>query len=240
MVPRIEEGLKERKEQMGLTKAKLVIEQEGMDKTIDVLFNPSEYQLTDSASYSEKKVPGLDGPIIQYISGDATELSVSLFLDTYVPGTPSLLPVSIPGISGGDSSQDVSAITKEIADATSIVGSLHRPPKVTFQWGSLNFEGVITKMNHTYTMFTESGMPVRAKVNLTFKSLISPKDKRRKSPFESPDRTKYRTVREGTRLWDLAYAEYGDPDMWKLIARANKIQDPLDLKAGQVVKLPAI
>lgn len=224
---------------MGLTKAKLIIEGEVTSSSIDVLFNPSEYQLSDSASYSEKKVPGLDGPIIQYISGDATELSVSLFLDTYVSNTSSLLPVSIPGL-GGDSSTDVSRITKEIAKATSIDGSLHRPPKVTFQWGSLNFEGVITKMSHTYTMFTESGMPVRAKVNLTFKSLISPKDKKRKSPFESPDRTKYRTIREGMQLWNLAYAEYGDPDMWKVIARENNIMNPLDIKAGQVVKLPAV
>lgn len=223
---------------MGLTKAKLIIERETGSHTIDVLFNPSEYQLTDGASYSEKKVPGLDGPIIQYISGDATELSVSLFLDTYVPNTPSLLPVSIPGTGGN--STDVSKITREIADATSIDGSLHRPPKVTFQWGSLNFEGVVTKVGHTYTMFTESGMPVRAKVNLTFKSLISPSDKRRKSPFESPDRTKYRTVKDGIQLWDLAYAEYGDPDMWKVIARANGILNPLDIQAGQVVKLPAI
>lgn len=223
---------------MGLTKAKLVIEKEAGSKTIDVLFNPSEYQLTDGASYSEKRVPGLDGPIVQYISGDATELSVSLFLDTYVPGGSSLLS-AVPGL-GGNSSTDVSAITKEIAEATSIVGSLHRPPKVTFKWGSLNFEGVITKVSHTYTMFTESGMPVRAKVNLTFRSLISPEDSKRKSPFESPDRTKYRTITEGTQLWSLAYAEYGDPEMWKLIAKENGIMNPLDIRPGQVVRLPAI
>lgn len=223
---------------MGLTKAKLIIEKETGSKSIDVLFNPSEYQLSDSASYSEKKVPGLDGPVIQYISGNATELSVSLFLDTYVSNKSSL-PVSIPGI-GGDQSTDVSEITREIAETTSIDGSLHRPPKVTFQWGSLNFEGIITKVNHTYTMFTESGMPVRAKVSLTFKSLFYPKDARRKSPFESPDRTKYRTLKDGMQLWDLAYAEYGDPDLWKVIAKENEILNPLDLKAGQVVKLPAL
>ena len=225
---------------MGLTKAKLIIEQETGSKNIDVLFNPSEYQLTDGASYSEKKVPGLDGPITQYISGEATELSLSHFLDTYVPPAPPLLPVSIPGVGRSDHSTDVSQITREIAETTSIDGSLHRPPKVTFQWGSLNFEGIITKVNHTYTMFAESGMPVRAKVNLTFKSLLSLKENRRKSPFESPDRTKYRTIREGTQLWDLAFAEYGDPDMWKVIAKENGIMNPLDIKAGQVVKLPAL
>ncbi len=225
---------------MGLTKAQLEIEREVGTSTIDVLFNPSEYQLTDGANYSEKKVPGLDGPILQYISGEATELSLSLFLDTYVPPKPPGL-LSVIGIGGGsNASTDVSEITREIADATSIDGSLHRPPKVTFKWGSLNFNGVVTKFNHTYIMFTESGMPVRAKVNLTFKSLISPTDTRRKSPFESPDRSKYRTIRQGMGLWDIANMEYGDPDMWKVIAKENGILNPLDIRPGQVVKLPAL
>ncbi len=222
---------------MGLTKAKLEIEKEIGVSVVDVLFNPSEYQLTDGANYAEKKVPGLEGPVLQYISGEATELTLSLFLDTYVPKKPTgLLSLG----STPDASTDVSAITKQIADATSIDGSLHRPPKVTFKWGSLNFNGVVTKFNHTYTMFTESGMSVRAKVNLTFKSLISPTDTRRKSPFESPDRSKYRTIREGIGLWDIANMEYGDPDMWKVIARENGILNPLDVRPGQVVKLPAL
>ena len=221
---------------MGLTKAKLEIEKEVGMSIIEVLFNPSEYQLTDGASYSEKKIPGLDGPILQYISGDATELSLNLFLDTYVPpAASSLISFGTP-----KQSTDVSNITKQIADATSIDGSMHRPPKVTFRWGSLNFQGVVTKMNHTYTMFTESGMPVRAKVSLTFKSLISLKDMKRKSPFESPDRTKYRTLRQGMGLWDIANMEYGDPDMWKVIARENGILNPLEVRPGQVVKLPAL
>ena len=221
---------------MGLTKAKLEIEKEVGMSIVEVLFNPSEYQLTDGASYSEKKIPGLDGPILQYISGDATELSLNLFLDTYVPpAASSLISFGTP-----KQSTDVSNITKQIADATSIDGSMHRPPKVTFKWGSLNFEGVVTKMNHTYTMFTESGMPVRAKVSLTFKSLISLKDTKRKSPFESPDRTKYRTLRQGMGLWDIANMEYGDPDMWKVIARENGILNPLEVRPGQVVKLPAL
>lgn len=222
---------------MGLTKAKLEIEKEVGKSVITVLFNPSEYQLTDGANYAEKKVPGLDGPVIQYISGDATELSLNLFLDTYVPPKPKSL---ISFGHSADSSTDVSDITRQIADATSIDGSLHRPPKVTFRWGSLHFQGVVTKFNHTYTMFTESGMPVRAKAGLTFKSLMSPKDKRRAYPFESPDRTKYRTIRQGVGLWDIANMEYGDPDMWKVIARENGILNPLNVRPGQVVRLPAL
>lgn len=222
---------------MGLTKAKLEIEKEVGVSVVEVLFNPSEYQLTDGANYAEKKVPGLDGPVLQYVSGEATELSLNLFLDTYVPPKPKGL---LSFGSSSDASTDVSAITKQLADTTSIDGSLHRPPKVTFIWGSLNFIGVVTKFSHTYIMFTESGMPVRAKVSMTFKSLISPKDTRRKSPFESPDRSKYRTIRQGIGLWDIANMEYGNPDMWKVIARENGILNPLDVRPGQVVKLPAL
>ncbi len=222
---------------MGLTKAKLEIEKEMGVSVIEVLFNPSEYQLTDGANYAEKKIPGLDGPVLQYISGEATELTLNLFLDTYVPPKPSSLLSFGPT---PDASTDVSHITKQIADATSIDGSMHRPPKVTFKWGSLNFNGVVTKFNHTYIMFTESGMPVRAKVSLTFKSLISPTDSKRSSPFESPDRSKYRTIRQGIGLWDIANMEYGDPDLWKVIAKENGILNPLDVRPGQVVKLPAL
>jgi len=40
------------------------------------------------------------------------------------------------------------------------------------------------------------------------------------------------------RLDEIAYRFYGDPSMWRLIARANKIADPLNLQAGQVLWIP--
>ena len=59
-------------------------------------------------------------------------------------------------------------------------------------------------------------------------------------PLESPDRTKCRTLHEGQSLWALAYEEYGDPEKWKEIARENRIANPLQIKPGQVLKLPAL
>ena len=153
---------------MGLTKAKLEIEREVGKSVIEVLFNPSEYQLTDGSSYSEKKIPGLDGPIIQYISGDATELSLSLFLDTYVPKSTSLISFGPP-----KESTDVSIITKQIADATSIDGSMHRPPKVTFKWGSLNFEGLSGSNIESRSLFFTNRWFLRRILNLRTRSIKS-------------------------------------------------------------------
>ena len=66
---------------------KAVIEVERKD-SIEVMFNPESYQLTQSASYSEKKIPGLDGPVSQFIAGESMTLDMTLFFDTYEPPTP--------------------------------------------------------------------------------------------------------------------------------------------------------
>ena len=89
----------------------------------------------------------------------------------------------------------------------------------------------------TFTMFLANGMPVRAKLEVTFRSLGK---ENTHVPLESPDRTKCRTIHEGQSLWGLAYEEYGDPEKWKEIARENHITDPLRIKVGQVLKLPAL
>ncbi|MFR5601848.1 MAG: hypothetical protein ACLTKI_05590 [Lachnospiraceae bacterium] len=212
-----------------MEKAKLTIEE--IPEDLEVMFNPESYQLSFSASYSEKKVAGLDGPISQYIAGDSQTLDMTLYFDTYKPPT-----LKDPGESG----TDVSALTRKLAALVFIKGSLHRPPKVTFKWGALKFSGVVTNVKQTYTMFLRDGTPVRAKVEVTFKSLLDVEKSKMVSPFESPDRTKVKTVHEGDRLWNYAWEEYGDTSKWREIAKANGMMNPLDIAPGQKIKLPAL
>jgi len=213
---------------MGFVKAKLKDE---AGKEIEVQFNPSEYNLSDSTTYVDKSIPGLDGPISQYVTGTATTLSMTLVFDTYEP--PTMIKFS-------ESGTDVTKLTKKVVELMVIKGNLHRPPIVTFSWGRIQFKGVITDVKQTFTMFLSSGMPVRAKLEVTFKSVFDMKLGKKKSPFESPDRTKYITVQEGEHLWNYAQKEYGQAAMWRVIAKANGIMNPLDLKNGQILKLPAI
>lgn len=218
---------------MALEKADLIIEKEkGGPETFQVMFNPEEYRLSSSASYGEKKVPGLDGPIAQFISGEATELSMTLIFDTYKP--PSL---ANKGKEGGE---DVTKLTKKVSSLIHIQGALHRPPKVTFQWGPLHFNGIVTKVEERYTMFLSNGMPVRAKLDVTFRSVLDVNLSKRSEPFESPDRTKVRVVQEGKQLWHYAWEEYKDAGQWRAIAKANGISNPLELEPGQTLRLPAL
>lgn len=45
-------------------------------------------------------------------------------------------------------------------------------------------------------------------------------------------------VEKGDTLWDLAKDFYGDPNKWKLIAKANNIDDPKKLPIGTELKFP--
>ena len=89
-------------------------------------------------------------------------------------------------------------------------------------------------------MFTSSGKPTRAKVNITIDEVVDSKAGSMKSPFESPDRTKSKVVIEGMSLWAIAAREYNDAEKWRVIAKANGIMNPLDIYPGQVLSIPAL
>ena len=214
---------------MGYEYAKL--KPEGKSE-FNVKFNPSEYNISKSVSYTDKKVLGLESPFIQFISGEAERLKMTLMFDTYQP--PIVLVES--NTLSEESGTDVRKETKKVTDLMNIDPSKHRPPLVRFQYGSLIFDGVIVEANQTFTMFLGNGTPVRARVEVTFQAVNNDQ----KVPLESPDRTKSRTIHEFQQVWNLAWDEYGDPDMWKVIARENKIMNPLDIEPGQDLKLPAL
>jgi len=230
---------------MAFRKAIIKIYKGNNPEEMPVLFNPAEYSLTEAANYSEKNVPGLAGPITQYISGASSSLTMTLFFDTYETSA------SEAGGNVAKKSEtnmgnaaikptDVTILTKKISALVKLDGSLHRPPICEFIWGGYSFKGVVTNVNQTFTMFMESGMPVRAKLEVTFKSVLDLSESKKQAPLESPDRTKRRIVKQSVQLWELAWEEYGDAGMWRTIARENGLLNPLDLKPGQMLKLPAL
>lgn len=218
-----------------IKKAKIeILDSEGntAGKDIVVLFNPAEYTLTESSSYSSNSGPSSDAPTVMYSGGKAAALSMELFFDTS----------AVPAASGKSSTEatDVTDKIKEFEELVYIKGELHSPPIIRFIWGSLSFKGVVTELKSTFTKFTESGMPIQAKVSISMMSYSEQKEEKQKSPPESPDRTKCRTVREDYSIWDMAKSEYRDMSKWKVIARANNISNPLEVPPGTIVRIPAL
>lgn len=236
-MPALDEGkqLNPAGQQPEIKKAKIeILDSDGKTagKDIEVLFNPAEYTLTESSSYSSNSGPSSDAPTVMYAGGKAATLSMELFFDTS----------AVPAVSGkgGTDATDVSKKIQEFAKLVYIKGELHSPPIVRFIWGSLSFKGVVTELRSTYKKFTKSGMPIQAKVSISIMSYSEQNEEKQKSPPESPDRTKCRTVREDYSIWDMAKSEYRDISKWKVIARANNISNPLEVPPGTIVKIPAL
>lgn len=205
---------------MSLEKATLL----NLDKSenYEVLFNPREYTVRKSTQWEPHKSPGLDSPEIEFTSGNSMTLSMELFFDTY------------------EKRKDVREHTDKVLALAQVDVDLHRPPRVLFTWGGFKFEGILEEVTQRFTMFTNSGMPVRATLNVTFKEYKTAADQMKAKPRNSPDHTKRRTVKQGETLSLIAGEEYDDPAEWRRIADANDIQDPRDVKPGTVLTVPPI
>lgn len=187
---------------------------------IEVLFNPSEYRLSASNQFAEVAIPGLGGPPLQFVKGNARTLSMQLFFDTYEKGS------------------DVRDYTRQVIQLLTIDSDLHAPPVCLFSWGNLNFCGVLERAEQSFTLFFASGIPARATVDVSFKEFFEASEQFRS--MQSANFTKQYVVRRGDTLSGIAARFYGDPGNWRPIAEANTMDNPLALEPGYLLVIPAI
>lgn len=51
------------------------------------MFNPEEYTINKDNNFAAQNVPGLSGPILQFVHGNMRTLEMELFFDTYEKNT---------------------------------------------------------------------------------------------------------------------------------------------------------
>lgn len=198
-------------------------EQENATEEIRVEFNPTEYSLDKSITYSSQNLLGLTSPVTQFVSGDASTLSMELFFDTYEEGT------------------DVRKKYTDRLDALlKIDRERHAPPICRFVWASLNFTAVLQSARKRFTAFLPDGTPVRARVDVTFQEHRPPERQLRERPRQSADKTKLWRVTESDTLWLIAAQTYRDPERWRTIADANGIENPRTLRTGRELVIPPL
>lgn len=231
---------------LGMTKAKFKV-LDGANKLLNTtavvgnmgipcIFNPSEFSIQRNVNYAKHNIPGRDRPVLQFISGDAEVMSLSLIFDTYSAGIDSAQPLVAGSTALPDAAkQDVRIFTEPLMKLSTVNSDTHAPSIVEFVWGSISFKGYIESISQRFTMFNMFGKPVRAVVDL---SLVS--DKKDNNVRNSPDRTKARSVSDGDRLYCFAYAEYEDCSEWRRIAIENNIDNPRRLESGTEIVIPPI
>lgn len=202
-------------------------------------FNPDEFHINASGNYRTANRQGGDSPIVQFSGNSCHVLDLKLNFDTSTSyeikaGSSQKKPEK-------EKARDVSAYTKKLMSLIQVDGKLHRPPFVTFCWGSIRFHGFVEKVDTRYLMFENGGMPVRAEVSLSMISQdMSLENNEMLNPRESPDRTKCIVLTSDSSLWDIAEKEYGDAAYWREIARENNIMNPLEVPVGTQLKVPAL
>ncbi len=122
----------------------------------------------------------------------------------------------------------------------------HPPPFVRLLWGRFSGEAdaynlplfVVERLDITYAMFLPDGTPVRAFVDIELLEATPPELQQALRPNQSPDHERRWTVRQGDTLRAVALAAYGDGRLWRFVADANDLDDPLHLEPGRVLRLP--
>ncbi len=196
-------------------------------EAIKVLFNPTQYQVTETNQFAEIAIPGVEAPPLQFVRGAARTLSMQLFFDTYDP-----VQEDVP------KSSDVRKYTEQIINLLRVDSESHAPPICSFNWADFTFVGVLERADQRFTLFLSNGTPVRATIDISMKELGQAQAPQAGRLF-SADFTKRYVVRRGDTLSSIAGEKYGDPALWRPIAEENGLDNPLALKPGQVLIIPA-
>ena len=216
----------------GLTPALLISKSSGAEgEQVPCMFNPYEYSVTKSNTYDPGSTKGLNIPRIRFQQGGAMVLKLNLVFDTYAKNT-------------DITTEHTKKLWKMMMiDRSNINPTTNKaePPHCVFRWGRYEFEGVITQMSETLTLFNKEGVPVRSKVQLSLQQIVDAEGFPSQNPTSGGGvAPKSRTIYAGDRLDLIAWEEYGDCSKWRLIAEANEWVDPLHMRPGQTLIVPPL
>jgi LysM repeat protein len=216
---------------------KLTISPEKSGANVVALFNPEKYTASRSVQFDEIAIPGLHAPVVQFIRGQSERITLELFFDTTDQGT--VDPVT-----------DVRTLTSQVYSLMSVLSDTHAPPRLILTWGeggklfnagnTISPWCVLESASQEFTLFSPSGVPLRAKINCTFRDAWTIDQQLTQTPRESSDRTKVAQVVQGQTLSAIAWQQYNDASQWRPIADANNLDNPRLLTPGQVLTIPSL
>ncbi|HEY1656495.1 MAG TPA: hypothetical protein VGF86_15440 [Candidatus Tumulicola sp.] len=234
-----------------------VIESTG--DTIAALLNPMSLVVSRTAGVvPEKTLSGsfsrrgaADAPLL-YTGGGRTEMHLELLFDaplrTALRGTSeAAATVTEPDV------RDMTAPFFALAENPDEPRQL---PFARFIWGKAwNVRGLVVAVSERLEHFTQNGVPQRSWMTMRFvRVLETALNGRRAVPASSLDTSDAARERArdhvvagaaspsanlpGERLDHLASRYYGDPSLWRVLARYNNIADPARIPPGTTLRIP--
>jgi len=196
--------------------------------TIPFQFNPRELSISKSAKWERKPARGAkrSGPP-EFGGAEPAKLTLEMFFDatashdgSVVASVEKLLSCCVP--------------TEQ-----SIANKKETPPLVVLRWGAVTaFPAFISQVSVKYSLFAPDGTPIRATCSVSMEEM--PGVLAGQNPTSGALGTRrVHTVVSGDTLASIAYREYGDPTMWRVIAEANGVDDPMRIRSGAALLVPA-
>jgi nucleoid-associated protein YgaU len=191
-------------------------------------FNPKDLTLSKSAKWGRDAQKGAKKSAVPHFGGaEPSKLTLEMFLDA------------------SDTQDDSVVKTVEQLFACCVpTDETHQsktgcPPWVVFHWGAItSFTAYVKSVSVKYTLFTPGGMPIRGTATVNLEEIAG--EQQGQNPTSGAlSARRVHTVVAGDSLPSIAWQEYGDPTVWRVVARANDVDDPLRLPAGTTLVLPA-
>jgi Contractile injection system tube protein len=194
----------------------------------EFMINPETVKWQRSIEYAEEQVPdsSTSAQRYKYTPGDTLNFDVVIDCTGIV----------------NDKRMDM---TKEITSLTSIIftyqGKIHRSNFVVISWGQrFIFKGVLTTFDTSFTLFSQDGTPLRAKISLGFKKYVSPSTQEKVNQKLSPDISHFVKLQDGMSLPQLCYKIWDDTAYCIHVAKYNKLDKFRKLSSGQKLIFPPI
>jgi hypothetical protein len=216
-----------------LKKAKLTVTNAGgltpPNLELEVKFNPKEISISKSVTWTRPSTasPTDGGPVAAEFKGATPRtLTMELLFDDWEASAKSVLQ------------QVNTLITWTTPTPDSVTAERPAPPILKLAWGTTNyFECFLKSVNVKYTMFRQDGTPSRATANCTFEETSGNLPMTNPTSGGIPGR-RTRMLGAGDTLHSIAFAEYGNPGLWRGLAAFNGIDDPLRVGVGTTILVP--
>ena len=174
---------------------------------------------------------------MQFGGGNPREVTLNLMLDASLVGKDAYVDMT-----------NTLFRMMEIKGGQGAGGAKASPPFVTFMWGSeQTFQSVCTQLTVAYKLFRPNGDPIRADVKMTLKQAVEASTALSNGSNQARNPTTranaghgVHTVKDGDSLPSIAYQAYGDATVWRAIADANGIENPIHLRRGRSLSLPKL
>jgi hypothetical protein len=188
-------------------------------------FNPSQLQLNKQAIYQGSNTRSSEeGGQEQYSNTGTRTLSFTVLLDEW------------EAPAGQDVGSMVDTLQKWCNPEPD--SDPPSPPTAMFVWGKFRFIGQLASVNATFNLFRRDGSPARAEVQVSMRE--RPEQVRRQNPTSGgPPGRRSRRMVEGDTLQSIAHRELGDPNLWRVVAEMNGIDDPLAVGPGTRLLIPS-